>query len=272
VVVIGAGGIGLAIAHRQGSGKTVLIADISEATLEAGIKSLKAAGHEATSQKVDVSSRESVRSLADAAAGLGSVVQVVTTAGLSPVQASANAVLAVDLLGVALVLEEFGRVISPGGAGLVISSMAGYMLPPLPQEQNEALAITPADELLSLPFLREAAVPNSAAAYGISKRANHLRVQATAVSWGERGARINAISPGIILTPLAAQEMAGPGGPGYQAMIAASAAKRVGTPDEIASAAAYLLGPEAGFITGSDLLIDGGVIAAMRAGRLNLAG
>lgn len=270
VVVIGAGGIGLAIARRQGSGKTVLLADINDATLQAGVQALRSAGHVVTSQKVDVSSRESVRSLADAAAGLGSVVQVITTAGLSPVQASAKAVLAVDLLGVALVLEEFGHVIASGGAGLVISSMAGYMPPPLPQEQNEALAFTPADELLRLPFLSEATVPNSGAAYGLSKRANQLRVQAAAVSWGERGARINAISPGIILTPLAEQEMAGPGGPGYQAMIEASAARRVGTTDEIASAAAYLLGQDAGFITGSDLLIDGGVIAAMRAGRLKL--
>jgi NAD(P)-dependent dehydrogenase (short-subunit alcohol dehydrogenase family) len=148
--------------------------------------------------------------------------------------------------------------------------MAAYMPAPLPREQEEALARTPADELLQLPFLGPDAVPNSGTAYGLSKRANHLRVQAASIVWGERGARVNSISPGIILTPLAEQEMAGPGGPVYRAMIEASAAKRVGTTDEIASAAAYLLGADAGFITGSDLLMDGGVISAIRSGRLKL--
>lgn len=270
VVIIGAGGIGQAIARRQGSGKTVLLADISENTLESATQALRSAGHTLTTQRVDVSSRDSVHSLANTAAELGTVIQVITTAGLSPVQASPAAILAVDLLGVALVLEEFGRVIASGGAGLVISSMAGYMLPPLPPEQEDALARTPADDLLKLPFLAADSVPNSAAAYGISKRANHLRVQAASVEWGERGARLNSISPGIILTPLAEQEISSTGGPVYRAMIETSAARRVGTTDEIASASAYLLGTDAGFITGSDLLIDGGVIAAIRSGRLKL--
>jgi NAD(P)-dependent dehydrogenase (short-subunit alcohol dehydrogenase family) len=197
---------------------------------------------------------------------------VVHTAGLSPVQASAEAILAVDLVGVALVLEEFGRVISPGGCGLVVSSMAGHMRAqaPLTAEQEHALAYTPTDELLKLPFLGPDAVANSGVAYGLSKRANHLRVQAAAVTWGERGARVNSISPGIILTPLAKEEMSGPNTAGYQAMIERSAAGRVGTTDEVATAAGYLL--EAGFVTGSDLLIDGGVIAAINAGRLQLGG
>lgn len=272
VVVIGAGGIGLAIARRQGTGKIVLLADIKASTLEAAAKELRSSGHDVATHPVDVSSRESVAALADAAAELGKVVQVITTAGLSPVQAPSAAILAVDLLGVALVLEEFGRVIAPGGAGLVISSMAGHMLPPFSEEQNSALAYTTADDLLKLPILSAEVVPNSGAAYGISKRANHLRVQAASLDWGERGARVNSISPGIILTPLAQEEMAGPGAASYQAMIQTSAAGRVGTTDEIAAAAAYLLGPEAGFVTGSDLLIDGGVIAAMRAGRLRLGG
>jgi len=268
VVVIGVGGIGQAIARRQGAGKTVLLADINEDTLASAAGELRSMGHTITTQRVDVSVRESVAALANSAAGLGSVTQVITTAGLSPVQASPSAILAVDLLGVALVLEEFGRVIASGGAGIVISSMAGHMLPPLSPEQNEALAYTPAGDLLKLTFLAADGVPNSGAAYGISKRANHLRVQAAGIDWGERGARVNSISPGIILTPLAEEEMAGPGGPRYREMIQASPAGRVGTTDEIASAAAYLLGPDAGFITGSDLLIDGGVIAAIRSGRL----
>jgi meso-butanediol dehydrogenase / (S,S)-butanediol dehydrogenase / diacetyl reductase len=272
LVVIGVGGIGQAIARRQGSGKAVLLADFNEQTLEAVTKALEAAGHNVTTHHVDVSSHDSVRSLVNAVEELGSVVQVVHTAGLSPVQANPSAILAVDLLGTALILEEFGRVIAPGGAGAVISNMAGYMSPPLEPEQEEALARTPADELLQLPFLGAETVTTSAAAYGISKRANHLRVQAASVVWGDRDARVNSISPGIILTPLAQQEMNSEGGPVYRAMIETSASGRVGTTDEVASAAAYLLGPDSAFITGSDLLIDGGVIAALRAGRLHLPG
>ena len=232
---------------------------------------LQGAGHGVTTQPVAVSSRESVSSLAQAAAGVGSVVQVVNTAGLSPVMAPPTAILAVDLLGTALVLEEFGMVIASGGAGVVISSMAGYMLPRLEAALDEALASTPTDELLQLPFLGAEAVPNSGAAYAISKRVNHLRVQSASVRWGDRGARVGCISPGIILTPLARQEMDSEGGPTYRKMIETSAAGRVGTTEEVASAAAFLLGPDAGFITGSDLLMDGGVIAALRAGRWALS-
>ena len=271
VVVIGVGGIGEAIARRQGFGKTVLIADFNEATLATVAKGLEGAGYSVTSLAVDVSSRASVKSLASAAAKLGNVVQVVQAAGLSPNMAPTDEILAVDLVGVALVLEEFGRVIAPGGSGVVISSMAGYMPAHLPREHDEALARTPADELLKLPFLQPDCVPNSGVAYGLSKRANHLRVQAASLTWGERGARVNSISPGIIATRMAQHEMASPIGAGYRAMIEASPAKRVAAPDEVASAAAYLLGTEASFVTGGDLLIDGGVIAAIRAGRLQLS-
>jgi NAD(P)-dependent dehydrogenase (short-subunit alcohol dehydrogenase family) len=271
VVVVGAGGIGQAIARRQGAGRTVVLADRNPDILAAASDALEAGGHTVVTHPVDVACRESVEQLAQAASDQGDVVNVVHTAGLSPVQASPEAILAVDLVGVALVLEVFGAVIAPGGAGVVISSMAGHMLPALGPEADRTLAFTPTDELRGLPMLSAKAVPNSGVAYGLSKRANHLRVQAAALSWGERGARVNAISPGIILTPLAKDEMSGPGAEGYQKMIAESAAKRVGTTDEVAAAAAYLLGPDAGFVTGSDLLIDGGVIAALRAGRIQLS-
>jgi NAD(P)-dependent dehydrogenase (short-subunit alcohol dehydrogenase family) len=267
LVVIGAGSIGQAIARRTGAGKHVLLADFNETNLQNAKTALEDAGHTVTTQRVDVSDAGSVRALAQAAAGLGDVVQVVSTAGVSPVQAPAEAVLAVDLYGTAVVLEEFGKVIAPGGAGVHISSMAGHMPPPLDPETAHALAFTPTEELLALPVLGPDAVPNSGAAYAISKQANHLRVQAAAVTWGDRGARVNCISPGIILTPLARDEMSGPGAEGYRKMIEVSAAGRVGTADEVATAAAFLLGPDAGFITGTDLLIDGGVIAALRAGR-----
>jgi NAD(P)-dependent dehydrogenase (short-subunit alcohol dehydrogenase family) len=271
VVVIGAGGIGQAIGRRQGTGRTLLLADLNEHTLNHVAETLTSAGHAVETHSVDVSSRESVHAVAEAAAALGDVVNVVHTGGVSPVQAPPATILAVDLVGTALVLEEFGRVIARGGAGLVVSSMAGHMIPALDPAQDEALAHTPADELRQLPFLSEEAVPNSGAAYAIAKRANHLRVQAAAVEWGDRGARVNSISPGIIITPLALDEMSGPGAPGYQAMIEQSAARRAGTTDEIAAAAAFLLGRDGAFVTGSDLLIDGGVIAAIRAGRIELS-
>jgi NAD(P)-dependent dehydrogenase (short-subunit alcohol dehydrogenase family) len=268
VVVIGAGGIGMAIARRQGFGKHILLADFNETLLAAAVKELEVASYKVSSLKVDISSRESVRALADKAASLGSVINVVNTAGVSPNMAPPERVLAIDLYGSAVVFEEFERVIAEGGSGLVVSSMAGYMSPALPNEQDHALAFTPADELLKLPFLSAEEVPNSMVAYIISKRANHLRVQASSISWGKRGARVNSISPGIVSTPLAQHELNSPIGDMYRAMIEASPAKRMASPDEIAVSASYLLGPDAGFVTGTDLLIDGGVISAMLAGLL----
>jgi NAD(P)-dependent dehydrogenase (short-subunit alcohol dehydrogenase family) len=270
VVVIGAGGIGTAIARRQGTGRTVLLADLNTELLTASADTLLDSGHAVETQAVDLASRESVRSLADHAASLGDVINVVVAAGVSPVQASKDAVIAVDLVGTAIAIEEFGRVVTAGGAGVVIASMAGHMLPALTPEQDEALARTPADQLAALDMLSDEAVPNSGAAYALAKRANSLRVQAAAVEWGDRGARLNTISPGIIITPLARDEMSGPGAEGYRKMLETSAAQRAGTTDELATVAALLLGPDGAFITGSDLLVDGGVIAGIRAGRIQV--
>jgi NAD(P)-dependent dehydrogenase (short-subunit alcohol dehydrogenase family) len=264
LVVIGVGGMGQAIARRLGSGKTVLLADNNEAVLASVAGSLAAEGHHVESRTVDVSLPESVRGLAEYAASLGDVTQVAHTAGLSPAQAPAEAILAVDLLGTALVLQEFGEVIAPGGAGVVIASMAGHMFPPLTAEQERALAHNPPNELLKLDVVSGISEP--AMAYPIAKQANHIRVRAASVQWGRRGARINSISPGIISTPMGQQELASPVGDGMRAMIAMSGSGRIGTPDDIAAATAFLLGPEATFITGTDLLVDGGVIAAVKAG------
>ncbi|MFG2943467.1 SDR family oxidoreductase [Streptomyces sp. NPDC048282] len=265
VVVIGVGGMGLSIARRQGVGRKILLADFNEELLGTAAGILRGEGYDIAVHPVDVSSRDSVTALADEAAALGGVVEVAHTAGLSPVQAPPAAVLAVDLLGVALVLEEFGRIIAPGGAGVVIASMAGHLAPALTAEQEQALARTPSDELLKLPFLSDPEAIGLGA-YGLAKHGNQLRVRAASVPWGERGARINSISPGVISTPMGQEELAGENGGRMRAMIDASAAGRLGTPADITEAAAFLLGPTATFITGTDLLVDGGVVAALRSG------
>ncbi len=268
IVVIGAGQIGQAIARRVGFGKHVLLADMRHDNASAAAEILANAGYEVSVAAVDASSREAVHALVETAAGLGDVAGLIHAAGVSPTQASPATILKVDLYGTALVLKEFGKVIGRGGAGVVIASQSGHRLPPLTVEQNRALATTPVEELLNLPFLKPDQVTDSLHAYQISKRGNSLRVMAEAVRWGRRGARINTISPGIIMTPLAKDELTGPRGEGYRRMIEVSAAGRAGTPDEVATVGALLMGPDGGFITGSDFLMDGGVTAAYWYGEL----
>ena len=271
IVVIGPGQIGQAIARRVGVGKHVLLADLSQDNADAAAEVLGNAGYEVSVATVDASSREAVHALVGTATGLGEVTGLIHAAGVSPSQASPSTILRVDLYGTALVLEEFGNVIAPGGAGVVIASQSGHRLPPLSVEQNKALATTPVEELLALPFLQPDQVTDPLHAYQISKRGNSLRVMAEAVRWGRRGARVNTISPGIIITPLAKDELTGPRGEGYRRMIEASAARRGGTPDEVATVGALLMGPDGGFITGSDILMDGGVTAAYWYGELAAA-
>jgi NAD(P)-dependent dehydrogenase (short-subunit alcohol dehydrogenase family) len=268
IVVIGAGQIGQAIARRVGVGKHVVLADRNPQNAGAAAEVLANAGYDTSVATVDVSSREAVRALVETATSLGDVTGLIHAAGVSPSQASPATILRVDLYGTALVLEEFGSVIAPGGSGVVIASQSGHRLPPLSVEQNRALATTPTEELLGLPFLQPDQVKDSLHAYQLSKRGNSLRVMAEAVRWGKRGARINTISPGIIITPLARDELTGPRGEGYRRMIELSAAKRAGTPDEVGSVGALLMGPDGGFITGSDFLMDGGVTAAYWYGDL----
>jgi len=268
IVVIGAGSIGQAIARRVGVGKHVLLADLRPENADAAARILSDAGFEVSTATVNVSSREQVHALVQTATALGNIVGVIHAAGVSPTQASPATILAVDLYGTALVLEEFGNVIARGGSGVVIASMSGHRLPPLTAEQNAALATTPTDELLALPMLQPNQVTESLHAYQISKRANALRVMAEAVRWGKRGARVNTISPGIIFTPLARDELTGPRGAGYRRMIELSPAGRGGTPDEVGAVGALLMGPDGAFITGSDILMDGGVSAAYWYGEL----
>ena len=268
VVVIGAGSIGQAIVRRIGAGKAILLADIRRENTDAAAKTLTDAGFNVTTATVDVSSRASVHGLVETATALGEVFGLIHAAGVSPSQASPETILKVDLYGTALVLEEFGNVIARGGAGVVIASQSGHRLGPLSVEQNAALATTSVEELLNLPMVQPGQVKDSLHAYQISKRGNSLRVMAEAVRWGRRGARINTISPGIIITPLANDELKGPRGPGYRRMLEISAAGRAGTPDEVGTVGALLMGPDGAFITGSDFLMDGGVTAAYWYGDL----
>jgi len=268
IVVIGAGSIGQAIARRVSAGKRVLLADLRQENAAAAAKVLSEAGFEVSTATVDVSSRASVHALVEQATAMGEVTGVIHAAGVSPTQASPATILKVDLYGTALVLEEFGNVIARGGAGVVIASQSGHRLGALTAEQNKLLALTPTEELLALPMLQPDKITDSLHAYQISKRGNSLRVMVEAIRWGKRGARVNTISPGIIMTPLAKDELTGPRGAGYRRMIELSPAGRVGTPDEVGNIGALLMGADGAFITGSDFLMDGGVTAAYWFGEL----
>ena len=270
VVLLGAGSMGTAIVRRIAAGKKILLGDISEKALERVSKEFTYGGYDVETQIVDACDEQSIRAFAAKAASLGPVKYYIHTAGASPSQASPEHIIKLDLIGTAYAIDAFGEVMARGGAGLIVSSQTGYMPHALTPEDETALALTPTAELAALPCLDGSKTPTSGAAYIVSKRANHLRVQAAAAgAWAERGARINSISPGILVTPLAYDEFNHPGN-SYQTMIDRSAVRRVGTSDEIAAAGAFLLA--AGFITGIDLLIDGGVIAAMRTGRYALGG
>jgi NAD(P)-dependent dehydrogenase (short-subunit alcohol dehydrogenase family) len=245
VVVIGPGQIGQAIARRVGTGKHVHLADLRQDNADAA-----------------------AQALVETATQRGEITGLIQAAGVSPSQASPSTILRVDLYGTALVLEQFGNVIAPGGSGVVIASQSGHRLPALTIEQNTALATTPVEELLDLDFLQPDQVTDPLNAYQLAKRGNSLRVMAEAVRWSKRGARVNTISPGIIITPLAVDELTGPRGAGYRRMIDLSPAGRAGTPDEVGNLAALLMSPDGGFITGSDFLIDGGVTASWFYGEL----
>ena len=270
VVLLGAGSMGMAIAERVAQNRIVLLGDISEKVLVAAHERLEFSGYGVETMKVDASDKESIYAFAKKAAELGPVKYYIHTAGASPNQTNPQHILKLDLIGSAYALDAFGEVMARDGAGILISSQTGYMLPePLTNEQEWALTMTPADELEKLSMLQPEVVTNSGIAYILSKRANQLRVRKAAMDWGRRGARINTISPGVVVTPLAYDEFRA-AGEGYQKMIETSAMHRVGNPAEIANAALFLLSDQASFITGTDLLVDGGTIAAIKTGEYKL--
>lgn len=269
MILTGAGQIGMAIARRMGVGKKIIIGDRSMKNAEDIAHTMKNAGFDVVPMEMDLSSRPSISELIAEAQKHGEISMLVNAAGVSPSQASVETILKVDLYGTAVLLEEVGKVICKGGVGITISSQSGHRMPALLPEVDEQLATVPTEELLLLEVLQPQNIRDTLHAYQMAKRCNVKRVMAEAVKWGERGARINSISPGIIVTPLAIDEFNGPRGDFYKNMLAKCPAGRPGTVDEVANVAELLMSDKGAFITGSDFLIDGGATASFFYGSLN---
>ena len=268
MILTGAGQIGMAIARRMGYGKKIVIGDKNPDHAKAIAKIMNDAGFDAEAVEMDLSSRASIQSLIEKAQEYGEIAMLVNAAGVSPSQAPIDAILKVDLYGTAVLLEEVGKVIKEGGVGVTISSQSGHRMPALTPEEDEQLACTPTEELLNLDILQPEKIKDTLHAYQMAKRCNERRVMAESVKWGEKGARINSISPGIIVTPLAIDEFNGPRGDFYKNMFAKCPAGRPGTADEVANVAELLMSEKGAFITGADILIDGGATASYFYGPL----
>ena len=268
MLLIGAGQIGMAIARRMGYGRKIVIGDKKQENAQTIADIMNAAGFDAMPVEMDLSSRESIQSILAQAQKYGPVTMLVNAAGVSPSQAPIEAILKVDLYGTAVLLEEVGKIIAPKGVGVTISSQSGHRMPALTPEEDEQLACTPAEELLQLPILQPERIRDTLHAYQLAKRCNEKRVMAESVKWGGKGARINSISPGIIVTPLALDEFNGPRGDFYKNMFAQCPAGRPGTADEVANVAELLMSDKGAFITGADFLIDGGATASYFYGPL----
>ena len=268
MILTGAGQIGMAIARRMGYGMKIVIGDRNPENVQTVAKIMNDAGFDAEAVQMDLSSRESIKNLIAQAMKYGDITMLVNAAGVSPSQAPIESILKVDLYGTAVLLEKVGQVIREGGVGVTISSQSGHRMPALTPEEDEQLACTPAEELLNLDFLSPENIRDTLHAYQLAKRCNEKRVMAEAVKWGQRGARLNSISPGIIVTPLAIDEFNGPRGDFYKNMFAKCPAGRPGTADEVANVAELLMSEKGAFITGADFLIDGGATASYFYGPL----
>lgn len=268
MILTGAGQIGMAIARRMGYGMKIVIGDKKPENAQAIAKILNDAGFDVVPMEMDLSSRASIQNIITEAQKYGDITMLVNAAGVSPSQAPVEVILKVDLYGTAVLLEEVGKVIAPGGVGVTISSQSGHRMKQLTQEEDEQLACTPTEELLKLPLLQPENIRDTLHAYQLAKRCNEKRVMAESVKWGEKGARINSISPGIIVTPLAIDEFNGPRGDFYKNMFAKCPAGRPGTADEVANVAELLMSEKGAFITGADILIDGGATASYFYGPL----
>ena len=268
MILTGAGQIGMAIARRMGYGMKIVIGDKKQENAQMIAKIMNDAGFDVEAMEMDLSSRESIKSLIAEAQKYGDISMLINAAGVSPSQAPVESILKVDLYGTAVLLEEVGKVIKEGGVGVTISSQSGHRMPALTPEEDEQLACTPAEDLLKLDLLQPENIRDTLHAYQLAKRCNEKRVMAESVKWGEKGARINSISPGIIVTPLAIDEFNGPRGDFYKNMFAKCPAGRPGTADKVANVAELLLSDKGAFITGADFLIDGGATASYFYGPL----
>ena len=268
MLLTGAGQIGMAIARRVGYGMKIVIGDKRRENAEAIADTMNKAGFTTVPVEMDLSSRASILALIDTAQQYGEISMLVNAAGVSPSQASIETILKVDLYGTAVLLEEVGKVIGKGGVGVTVSSQSGHRMPALGIELDEQLATVPTEELLALEAFQPKNIRDTLHAYQMAKRCNVKRVMAEAVKWGNRGARINSISPGIIVTPLALDEFNGPRGDFYRNMFAKCPAGRPGTADEVANVAELLMSDRGAFITGADFLIDGGATASYFYGPL----
>ena len=268
MLVTGAGQISMALARRTGFGKKIVLGDKKIANAEAIAKIMNDAGYDVVPFEMDLSSRESIQAIIKKAQEFGEIKYMINGAGVSPSQAPVEAILKVDLYGTAVLLEEVGKVIAEGGAGITISSQSGWRMPQLTPEEDRALAMTPAEELLDLEILQPENIKDTLHAYQLAKRCNEKRVMYECIRWGERGARLNDIAPGIIVTPLAIDEFNGPRGDFYKDMFARCPAGRPGTADEMANIAELLLSDAGAFITGSTFLADGGATASYYYGPL----
>lgn len=272
LLLIGAGQIGLAITRRVGINKKIIVGDINIKNAETTCDILNKAGFDATPYLCDLSSKTSILSIIDECLKYGEISTLVNAAGVSPSQSNIETILKVDLYGTAVLLEEVGKVIKEGGVGITISSQSGKRMKQLSKEEDELLATTPVDKLLDLPLLKIENIENTLHAYQLAKRANEKRVMYEACRWGEKGARINSISPGIIVTPLAIDEFNGIRGDFYKNMFKNCPAKRPGVADEVADLAEFIMSSRGAFITGSDFLIDGGATASYYYGKLRPEG
>ncbi|MDE5757130.1 MAG: SDR family oxidoreductase [Allobaculum sp.] len=268
LMLTGAGQIGMAIARRMGAGKKIIVGDKRLENAQAVAKTLNEAGFDALAFEMDLASRKSIQHLIQEALKYGDIQMLINAAGVSPSQASIETILKVDGYGTAVLLEEVGKVIKPGGVGLTISSQSSHRMAQLTAKEDEQLACTPSEELLNLALLQPENIKDTLHAYQLAKRCNEKRVMAQAIKWGERGARLNSISPGIIVTPLALDEFNGPRGDFYKNMFANCPAHRPGIADEVANVAELLMSDKGAFITGTDFLVDGGATASYFYGPL----
>lgn len=268
VLVTGAGQLSMAMARRMGYGKKIILGDKNVKHAKDIAQIMVQAGFDVDPVEMDLSDRVSIQAMIRKGQEFGNIKYLINGAGVSPSQASIETILKVDLYGTAVLLEEVGKAIAPGGAGVTISSQSGWRMPALTAEQDRALAMTNPEELLELDLLQPENIRDTLHAYQLAKRCNEKRTMYEAVRWGQRGARINDVAPGIIVTPLARDEFNGPRGEFYKHMFQNCPSGRPGTADEIATIGAFLLSDAASFVSGSTFLADGGATASYYYGPL----